>query len=97
MKGKWLIALVICLSIAATGALWASGGKEAAATTGVTTIDFMCNGGSVNQEMFKKWIDGFHAKNADIKVNYFPFPEGGWAKVMTMFAGEWQYTKEDGN
>jgi len=86
MKGKWLLALVIALSMIA-GTVWASGEKPAAAEKGVTEIDFMCNGGAVNQEMFKKWIEGFQAKNADIKVNYFPFPEGGWTKVMTMFAG----------
>ena len=86
MKGKWLLALVIGLSMI-VGTVWAGGEKETAAKAGQTEIDFMCNGGEVNQEMFKEWIAGFEGKNPDIKVNYFPFPEGSWTKVMTMFAG----------
>jgi multiple sugar transport system substrate-binding protein len=78
-----IVALCIVL-IAGTG--WASGQSDAAAST-QKTIDFMCNGGATNQEMFKEWIADFESKNPDMKVNYFPFPEGGWAKVMTMFAG----------
>ncbi len=85
--------LIIGLSlIFAFGTVWAGGETEEKAEKGKVSLDFVCHGNPTNQEMFKAWIEGFNAKNPDIHVNYFPFPEGGWAKVRAIFAG---YTATD--
>jgi multiple sugar transport system substrate-binding protein len=86
MRTRISLALIV-LTVVAAGAAWASGSQETAAGKGKIVIDFQCNGGAVNQDMYQAWIKDFEAKNPDIQVNYMPFPEGGWAKVRATFAG----------